>query len=165
MVNRNIVLWGDYNKIEVIDKLDDFDFYSNNRLTVELCETRKKLNDHPLVEFVDLPAFMTFYMDLENKMQSNSYFVKDYRTKDIFEIINDPKNINKRFYIYPPNKNEVYYPLPTVYDPHTFKAIKNYCVRMKIVDIIPPEMGVEFGVKKPKTQTINNDYMYILIRR
>ena len=153
MGNRAILLWKKNN--EVIDNIDD----------VEICETRKKLNEHPFVDFVDLPAFLSFYCDLNNEVHSRPCMVVDHRTNNIFEVINDPKNSNKRFYIMSPNKSDVYYKLPIVYCPNTFNPIKNYYVRMAIVEMVTPEMGRELGLKNSKTQTIkNNNYKYILIR-
>jgi len=113
MVNYNILLWNDSQEVEVIDNYDNFD-------DVELCETRKKLNEHPFVEFVDIPAFLTFYKDLNDEIHSRACCVKDYRNNDIFEIINDPQHHNKRFYIMPPNNYGVYHPLPIVYNPMNF---------------------------------------------
>ena len=150
MVNRAILLWK--KDIEVIDD-------------IEICETRKKLNEHPLVDFVDLPAFLSFYTDLNNKVHSRPCMVTEYRTNDIFEIINNPKNTNKRFYIMPPNKSDIYYSLPIVYNPINFQPVRNHYVRMAIVDMVTPEMETEIGIKNTKTQTIkNNNYKYILIR-
>ena len=157
MVNYNILLWNNSQEVEVIDNYDNFD-------DVELCETRKKLNEHPFVEFVDLPAFLTFYKDLNDKIHSRACTVADFRSNDIFEIINDPKNHNKRFYIMPPNNYGVYHPLPIFYDPRNFMPVRNYYVRMAIVEMVTPEMGVEIGLKNTKTIK-NNDFMYILIRQ
>jgi len=157
MGNNNILLWNNSQEVEVINDYDNFD-------DVELCETRKKLNEHPFVEFVDLPAFLTFYKDLNDKVHSRACTVADFRCNNIFEIIHDPKNHNKRFYIMPPNNYGVYHPLPIIYDPMNFMPVRNYYVRMAIVEMVTPEMGVEIGLKNTKTIK-NNDYMYILIRR
>lgn len=160
MVNHNILLWNNSQEVEVIDDYDNFDIYEH----VELCETRKKLDEHPFVDFIDIPAFLTFYEDLNNKVHSKACTVADFRTNDIFEIINDPQHHNKRFYIMPPNNYGVYHPLPIIYDPRNFMPVRNYYVRMVIVEMVTPEMGMEIGLKNTKTIK-NNDYMYILIRR
>lgn len=137
---------------EIIDNIDG----------VEICETRKKLNEHPFVDFVDLPSFLSFYSDLNNEVHSRAHSVQDYKTNDIFEIINDPKHSNKRFFIMSPNKSDVYSNI-TMYCPNTFNPIRNHYVRMAIVEMVTPEMGVELGLKNIKTIT-NKNYKYLLIR-
>jgi hypothetical protein len=157
MGNRNILLWNNYQDIQHMSNIDNL----NNE---EICEIRKKLNEHLFVDFVDIPIFLSFYKDLNNKIHSRTCSVSDFRTNDIFEIINDPKHDNKRFYIMPQNNTDIVHPLPVVYNPINFMPIRNYSVRMAIVEMVRPEMGVEIGLKNTKTIK-NDDYMYILIRR
>jgi hypothetical protein len=157
MGNRNILISDNSKKIEVINDYDNFD-------GLGLSETRKKLNEHPFVDFVDIPSFLTFYQDLNYQIHSKACTVQDFRTNDIFEIINNPQHNNKRFYILPPNKIDIYYPLPVIYDSTNFMPIRNYYVRMAIVEMVRPEIGVEIGLKNTKTIK-NDDYIYILIRR